>query len=194
MNHKHTKAWNNAPAIDLRYKKASLDDLELLTKTRIQVLRAANRLDDSANMSEVEAESRAYYKRALADGTHTAYLVFDGETFVGAGGISYYTVMPTFHNPTGKKAYVREVADLRAFHFLHTVFIRTIITTQSTIMSARKKYAAAAGSTSSQTDTTKRKIVITVIPPPATLHSFFASYLLFSFLLDVLYPAIRPEP
>ena len=194
MNHKHTKAWNNAPAIDLRYKKASLDDLELLTKTRIQVLRAANRLNDSADMSEVEAESRAYYKRALADGTHTAYLVFGGETFVGAGGISYYTVMPTFHNPTGKKAYVREVADLRAFHFLHTVFIRTIITTQSTIMSARKKDAAAAGSTSSQTDTTKRKIVITVIPPPATLHSFFASYLLFSFLLDVLYPAIRPEP
>ena len=82
MNHKHTKAWNNAPAIDLRYKKATLDDLELLTKTRIQVLRAANRLDDSADMSEVEAESRAYYKRALADGTHTAYLVFGGETFL----------------------------------------------------------------------------------------------------------------
>ena len=26
--------------------------------------------------------------------------------FVGAGGISYYAVMPTFHNPTGKKAYI----------------------------------------------------------------------------------------
>lgn len=115
MNHKHTKAWNNAPAIDLRYKKASLDDLELLTKTRIQVLRAANRLNDSANMSEVEAESRAYYKRALADGTHTAYLVFDGETFVGAGGISYYTVMPTFHNPTGKKAYVMNMYTAPAY-------------------------------------------------------------------------------
>lgn len=96
-------------------QKASLDDLELLTKTRIQVLRAANRLNDSADMSEVEAESRAYYKRALADGTHTAYLVFDGETFVGAGGISYYTVMPTFHNPTGKKAYVMNMYTAPAY-------------------------------------------------------------------------------
>ena len=25
---------------------------------------------------------------------------------VGAGGVSYYTVMPTFHNPSGKKAYI----------------------------------------------------------------------------------------
>ena len=115
MNHKYTKAWNGAPAIALKYKKASLDDLELLTKTRIQVLRAANRLDDSADMSEVETESRAYYKKALADGTHTAYLVFDGETFVGAGGISYYTVMPTFHNPTGKKAYVMNMYTAPAY-------------------------------------------------------------------------------
>lgn len=26
--------------------------------------------------------------------------------FVGAGGISYFRVMPTYHNPTGKKAYI----------------------------------------------------------------------------------------
>lgn len=35
-----------------------------------------------------------------------AYLVFDGNEFVGAGGISFFQVMPTFHNPTGKKAYI----------------------------------------------------------------------------------------
>ena len=35
-----------------------------------------------------------------------AYLVFDEETFVGAGGISYFQVMPTYHNPTGRKAYI----------------------------------------------------------------------------------------
>lgn len=42
----------------------------------------------------------------LANDSHTACLVFDGDVFIGAGGISYYTVMPTFHNPTGRKAYV----------------------------------------------------------------------------------------
>ena len=33
-------------------------------------------------------------------------IVFDEDTFVGAGGISYFQVMPTYHNPTGKKAYI----------------------------------------------------------------------------------------
>ena len=92
--------------MELDYRKATTDDLDILTKTRIEVLRAANDLDDNTNMSRVEKETRAYYENALANGSHTAYLVFDGDVFIGAGGISYYTVMPTFHNPTGSKAYI----------------------------------------------------------------------------------------
>ena len=92
--------------MELDYRKATTDDLDILTKTRIEVLRAANGLDDNTNMSRVEKETRAYYENALANGSHTAYLVFDGDVFIGAGGISYYTVMPTFHNPTSRKAYI----------------------------------------------------------------------------------------
>lgn len=88
------------------YKKATIEDIDLLTRTRIEVLRAANKLSDDIDMSEVEKQSYNYYLRALADGTHTAYLVFDDETFIGAGGVSYYRVMPTYHNPSGKKAYI----------------------------------------------------------------------------------------
>ena len=91
---------------DIEYRKATIDDLDILTKTRIEVLRAANALDDNTDMSRVEKESRAYYENALSNDFHTAYLVFDGDDFIGAGGISYYTVMPTFHNPTGRKAYI----------------------------------------------------------------------------------------
>ena len=73
----------------LQHKRATLEDLDILAETRIEVLRAANRLDASADMTQVERETRAYYRSALADGTHTAYLVFDGDLFVGAGGVSY---------------------------------------------------------------------------------------------------------
>ena len=90
----------------LEYKRATLADLDILVETRMEVLRAANRLDASADMAQVERETRAYYRSTLADGTHTAYLVFDGDLFVGAGGVSYYSVMPTYHNPTGQKAYI----------------------------------------------------------------------------------------
>ena len=57
-------------------------------------------------MSVVKEESYRYYQDALTNDTHVAYLVFDGDDFVGAGGISFFKIMPTFHNPTGQKAYI----------------------------------------------------------------------------------------
>lgn len=88
------------------YKKATIDDLEILTETRIEVLRAANQLNETVDMSEVKKKSYEYYKEALKNNTHTAYLVYYEKEFVGAGGISYFQVMPTYHNPTGRKAYI----------------------------------------------------------------------------------------
>lgn len=87
-------------------KKATIGDIDELVQTRIIVLRAANKLSDDVDMTKVEKESYAYYKKALENGEHIAYLVYDNGKFIGAGGISFYQVMPTYHNPTGKKAYI----------------------------------------------------------------------------------------
>lgn len=70
------------------------------------LLRTVNRLTDDADMSEVEKEAYEYYYEALKDGSHTAYLAFDDEKAVGAGGVSYYRVMPTYCNKSGRKAYI----------------------------------------------------------------------------------------
>lgn len=90
----------------LKIKRAAPEDLDELVRTRIIVLRAANKLSEDVDMHTVERESYAYYKWALESGAHIAYLVYDNEKFIGAGGVSFYQVMPTFHNPTGKKAYI----------------------------------------------------------------------------------------
>ena len=89
-----------------KYRKAALEDIDELVRTRIIVLRAANKLSDDVDMDTVEHESYAYYNRALEKVEHIAYLVYDNEKFIGAGGVSFYQVMPTYHNPTGKKAYI----------------------------------------------------------------------------------------
>ena len=89
-----------------RYKKATIEDIDELVRTRIIVLRAANKLSDDVDMSLVEKESYEYYMRALETGEHIAYLVYNNGTFIGAGGVSFYQVMPTYHNPTGRKAYI----------------------------------------------------------------------------------------
>ena len=88
------------------YRRATIKDIDELVRTRVIVLRAANKLNDDVDMSEVQKESYDYYQRALKSGEHIAYLVYDGDKFIGTGGVSFYQVMPTYHNPSGKKAYI----------------------------------------------------------------------------------------
>ena len=97
------------------YKKATIEDTDELVRTRITVLRAANKLSDDVDMSLVEKESYEYYKNTLETGEHIGYLVYDNETFIGAGGVSFYQVMPTYHNPTGKKAYIMNMYTAPAY-------------------------------------------------------------------------------
>lgn len=90
----------------MNYKIATIEDLDILVKIRIEVLRAANKLDDKEDMSIVYKESYMYYKESLMDNSHIAILVYDGDKLVGTGGVSFYKVMPTYNNPKGKKAYI----------------------------------------------------------------------------------------
>lgn len=92
--------------MNLVYKKATIEDIEVLTETRIEALRAANKLSADTNMDEVRKQSYDYYEKALSDGTHIAYLIFDENQIVGTGGVGLFRVMPTYHNPSGKKAYI----------------------------------------------------------------------------------------
>lgn len=90
----------------LIFTKAVFEDLDILVRTRIEVLTAANQLPEDTDMSKIEEESRSYYKQSLQDGSHVAYLSYVNGKFVACGGISFYQVMPTYHNPTGKGAYI----------------------------------------------------------------------------------------
>lgn len=95
---------------DIIFKKASLTDMEVLLETRIEVLQAVFGVSKDTDMTDIRAASLDYYKDSLAKDMHVAYLVFDrqgeAEIFAGAGGISFYQVMPTCSNPTGWCAYV----------------------------------------------------------------------------------------
>lgn len=92
--------------MELIYHQADLSDVPLLVETRLRVLRAANRLDEAVDMSVVAQQSYGYFSHALRDGSCIAYLVFDDGQAVGTGGVSFFRVMPTYHNPTGEKAYI----------------------------------------------------------------------------------------
>ena len=88
------------------YRMAGIADMQLLADMRIVVLRAANKLPADTEMPEVYRRTLEYYNRALQDGSHAAALAFDGGRVVGAGGVSFFQVLPTYSNPSGQKAYI----------------------------------------------------------------------------------------
>lgn len=49
--------------MNLTYKKATIEDIGILTETRIQVLRAANHLSNEVDLSEVRKQSYHYYQK-----------------------------------------------------------------------------------------------------------------------------------
>lgn len=86
--------------------KATTAAIDELVASRLEVMTEVWELDPQTDLTRYAAETRAYYERALPAGAHTAFLMHDGDAFVGCGGVSYYEVMPTCDNPTGRKAYI----------------------------------------------------------------------------------------
>ena len=95
--------------MEFRYHRAGLEDLERLTAARLTALRTFNHLEESADLSEMVPAVEGYYRRALADGSHVAYLVLDGERVVGSGGVDFYRGIPTGPNPSGESAYLMNI-------------------------------------------------------------------------------------
>lgn len=93
-------------AMGLEYRKATLADLDELVATREEVMHEVWDLSADADLGECMTQTREYYREALPSAAHSAFLVHDGDDFMACAGISYYRVMPTYDNPTGRKAYV----------------------------------------------------------------------------------------
>ena len=55
--------------MNFEYKRAGIEDIDTLVDTRIEVLLAANKLDENTDMYEVRTQSYNYYSKALADNT-----------------------------------------------------------------------------------------------------------------------------
>ena len=92
------------------YKTATLDDMDLMMSSRLEMLRVVNNLDLSYKYSEEIIEnSRKYFE----EGEQTTVLAMDGEKVIGCATMSYITIMPTFSHPTGKRAHLMNVYTMK---------------------------------------------------------------------------------
>lgn len=90
----------------LYYKRASTEDIPLLVNNRINLLLDANDLQNVKSLNLVKEQLYQYYTWSIPTNNHIAYLAFDKSLCIGTGGICFYQVLPTYHNPTGRKAYI----------------------------------------------------------------------------------------
>ncbi|MBO4579696.1 MAG: GNAT family N-acetyltransferase [Clostridiales bacterium] len=88
------------------YKIATKEDIEILMASRLEMLKVVNDLpEDYVFSDELVEGSRQYF----LNGDQTTVLAFVDGGFAGCASISYYTIMPTFSHPTGKRAHVMNV-------------------------------------------------------------------------------------
>ena len=85
---------------------ADKQDIDLMMSSRLEMLKEVNSLDADYRHSEsfVE-ESRRYF----LEGDQATILALDGKKVIGCATICYFTIMPTFSHPTGKRAHLMNV-------------------------------------------------------------------------------------
>ncbi len=92
--------------MDFEYKEATIKDLDTITHLRTEFLRLANNFSLDKDMSDVTKNVREFYLQSFSENNHKCYLVLDNENIIAHGDVSFYSVMPTCHNPSGRKAYI----------------------------------------------------------------------------------------
>lgn len=96
------------------YRRARKEDVPFLIASRLKLLQSANDLGDPQALQPVKEQLQSYYKK-IETGEHIEYLAYKGLQCVGSGGICFYQVLPTYHNPTGRRAYIANMYTLPEF-------------------------------------------------------------------------------
>ena len=94
---------------NVEIRQATLEDLDLLVRWRMVVLREVFGIPDDESTDALEAENRRYYERALAAASHIACFAVSGHEVVGCGGICLQEELPSPDNPSGKCAYLMNI-------------------------------------------------------------------------------------
>ena len=85
---------------------ADKQDIDLMMSSRLEMLKEVNSLDADYQYNESFVEdSRRYF----LEGNQTTVLALDGEIVIGCATICYFSVMPTFSHPSGKRAHLMNV-------------------------------------------------------------------------------------
>ncbi|ORX86431.1 hypothetical protein BCR32DRAFT_324964 [Anaeromyces robustus] len=100
---------NNLPDTVFNYKRATIEDIDELVRTKINVFREVNKLSSDEDIFILKQNLYTYYKQALKINEHIAYIVYDDMNLIGTGDVSISHGMPNYYNSSGKKACIMNI-------------------------------------------------------------------------------------
>ena len=96
----------------IEYRKADVNDIDILAKLRSDFLMEANDVCSEIERSKIETAIKQYFDTALADESFIAWLALDGDNIIATSGLSFYAVPPSFKCLNGKVAYIMNMFTL----------------------------------------------------------------------------------
>ena len=94
--------------MNITYRKATLNDIELLANTRVKLIDEDSGLNENEKKNLYES-NKAYMQDAMKKEIFISFLAFDDDVFVGTGSACLYAVLPGKKLPKGKNAYIQNV-------------------------------------------------------------------------------------
>ena len=90
-----------------KLKRATTKDMAALVQNRVEMLKEVYELAPEEDVSVLTQTTADFYKKHLADDSHVAYFAVDEAGEVAAtGGITFFALMPTPEDETGKRAFI----------------------------------------------------------------------------------------
>ena len=90
----------------IEYRKATIDEVELLAKIRVDFLREANDINTQDEIELMYNNNKQFMSDSFKDGSFVSWVAIDNGEIVATSGISFYTVPPNKKCPNGKAAYI----------------------------------------------------------------------------------------
>lgn len=98
----------------IEYRRITIEEIDLLTKVRIDFLSDVNQLTEEEKIPLSQA-IKEYLTEALAEESFVAWIAVDGAEVAGVGGITFYKVPPNKACITGKAAYISNMFTYPAY-------------------------------------------------------------------------------
>ena len=96
----------------IKYRKANINDVNILSKLRSDLLMEAKDVNSETERSKVEIAIKQYFETALANDSFVAWLALDGDNIIATSGLSFSVVPPSFKCLDGKVAYIMNMFTL----------------------------------------------------------------------------------